>query len=362
MTAADDMTLLIGNRVYGGWTGARVTRAIDRAATDFHFEVSEKWAGQKDPWQIQPFNNGEIRIGDDPVMTGYVDAYLPSFDAEQHGVQIAGRSKTEDLIDCTPEIEGGQFNGYKLDAIARAVAAPFGVSVVVETDVGAPFPDVQLQRTETGFAFLERLCRLRGVLACDDARGNLVLTRAGSDRAAGSLVQGENIYKAHARLTANKRFSVYTVRSQHAVSEEWGDQVGTQIKAQAFDPGCPRYRPHMSMAESALDLAGAQLRARWQAVFFAARSIEAHISVRGWRQPDGRLWAINQIIPVKSAWLQLDRELLIAGVSFSISDKHGRTADLILGPVEAYTPDPGSVKLKKGKGTGDVWNDVRGIH
>jgi prophage tail gpP-like protein len=72
---------------------------------------------------------------------------------------------------------------YKLDAIAREIASLFKTDVVVQTDVGGPFPDATIERHETGFAFLERLCRLRSVLATDDEQGRLVLTRAGNDRA-----------------------------------------------------------------------------------------------------------------------------------------------------------------------------------
>jgi prophage tail gpP-like protein len=78
------------------------------------------------------------------------------------------------------------FARYKLDAIARL----FKIGVVVQTDVGEPFPDATIERHETGFAFLERLCRLRSVLATDDEQGRLVLTRAGNDRAHDALLQG----------------------------------------------------------------------------------------------------------------------------------------------------------------------------
>jgi hypothetical protein len=46
-------------------------------------------------------------------------------------VRITGCSKTEDIVDCTPDIRGGQFAGYKLDAIARAIASLFKIDVVV---------------------------------------------------------------------------------------------------------------------------------------------------------------------------------------------------------------------------------------
>ncbi len=124
------------------------------------------------------------------MLTGYIDNYLSEVGADRHAVRVTGRSKTEDIVDCTPDIKGGQFAGYKLDAIARAIASLFKIDVVVQTDVVEPFPDATIERHETGFAFLERLCRLRSVLATDDEQGRLVLTRAGNDRTHDALLQG----------------------------------------------------------------------------------------------------------------------------------------------------------------------------
>ena len=154
---------------------------------------------------LGPFQECTAAIGSDPVLTGYIDNYLPEVEADRHAVRVTGRSKTEDIVDCTPDIAGGQFAGYKLDAIARAIAGLFKIDVVVQTDVGEPFPDATIERHETGFAFLERLCRLRSVLATDDEQGRLVLTRAGSDRAHDALLQGPggNVQWASAVITGS---------------------------------------------------------------------------------------------------------------------------------------------------------------
>ncbi len=159
-------------------------------ATDFNIAVSERFLASARDFPLGPFQECTVANGSDPVLTGYIDNYLPEVKADRHVVRVTGRSKTEDIVDCTPDIAGGQFAGYKLDAIARAIAGLFKIDVVVQTDVGEPFPDATIERHETGFAFLERLCRLRSVLATDDEQGRLVLTRTGNDRAHDALLQG----------------------------------------------------------------------------------------------------------------------------------------------------------------------------
>jgi prophage tail gpP-like protein len=48
-----------------------------------------------------------VAIGSDPVLTGYIDNYLPEVEADRHSMCITVRSKTEEIIDCTPDIAGG---------------------------------------------------------------------------------------------------------------------------------------------------------------------------------------------------------------------------------------------------------------
>ena len=356
----DDVTLVIGGQRYSGWTDIHITRAITQFCAAFQISVSERWLGQSSPWPIQPWSPCQVFLGSDLVLTGYVDSYNPSYAKDSHHVHIVGRSKTQDLVDCSPEIDGGQFNGYKLDAIARAICAKFGIGLVVETDVGAAFPDATIERCETAYEFLERLCRLRSVFACDDPYGNLVLTTAGASRSAGALVEGQNIIAASATLSVAKRFSVYIVRNQHGLTEDW-DQVDVDVEGIANDTGCPRYRPHAMMGESQLTPDLATKRARWQAIVSTAQGTQAQITVPGWRQPDGSLWRINQIVPVTSPMLALDRPLLVASVGYTLSSSEGRRTHMTLGPVEGYTPDPAQVRLHKSKGGGDSWDDVIGL-
>jgi prophage tail gpP-like protein len=382
-------TLTVDGKIYAGWTSLRVTRALDRCATDFDIEVSERWADQDTAWMIQPFAECVVSIGQDPVLTGYVDGYNPAFGRTAHTVRILGRSRTEDLIDCTPDIKSGQFAGYSLEAIARSICALFKIGVVVETDGAAGVvADAKIERCETAFTFLERLCRMAGVLACDDAQGRLVLTRAGATRANGSLVQGGNILDAKLQLNVHKRFSDYIIKGQHGVGGAKGGgldlsglagpgpaiappvhtsgKVQTDQEAIAHDAGVPRYRPHVTLAESQMSQAQMQLRANWQRAYAYGRAVQVHIDVQGWRQPDGSLWQLNQLVPVTSAFLGFDAlDLLVASVQYELSDHTGRVTKMVLGPIEGYTPDPGQVKLHKHKGgkkKGGAVLDLSGLH
>lgn len=384
---SDELALLVGGRRYRGWTDVRVTRGLLQCSSDFDIAVSERWQGQQDPWQILPFAPCQILLGSDPVLTGYVNDYGPTIDAHSHAVRITGRSKTQDLIDCGMDIPSGQFAGYTLAAICVAVCKLYTIDVVVATPrASMVVPNANIQRCETAWRFLERLCRLAGVLATDDELGRLVLADIGASRFSGRLQVPGNVSSARGKLSSRKRFSHYIVKGQmraavtpsgysnlggeHGASPPPVAAVQTQIEAVAIDPTVPRYRPHVAIAESQLSQAQMQERANWMMNYAAGQATQASLQLRGgdvsaWRQPDGTLWQINQLGPVTVPQLAIDQDLLVVKVTLGLNDRGGHHTELEIGPIEGYVPDPAEVKLKKGKrgkgGSGMNWSGLGGI-
>ena len=373
--------LVVNGQEYDGWTELRVTRGLDRCASDFDLACAERWLGQDVDWQILPFVPVQVLLNGAPAMNGFCDVYEPGFGGREHAVRVTGRSLTQDLIDCSPDIASGQFKGYALGAIARALCAMFDIPLVIDPSAAAAcqesVADATMERAETAFQFLERLCRLAAVLACDTPAGALLLTRTGTTRAAGSLVEGRNIFAARGKFDVKRRFSQYIVKGQAGVAGGAGGMapdpyagvvkvastasytapppamgtghVQTAQHAVAIDAGVPRFRPHVTIAESQLNLAQMQQRANWQRNYAYGRSIELTITVKGWLQPDGTLWALNQLVPVTSPRLGIDQDLLVVKTEARMG-RDGTTTQLTVAPPEGYTPDPGEVKARKHRG------------
>ncbi len=373
----EDIALIVAGNRYTGWTDIRLERRIDRMTTRFAASVVTGLSTFKPAWSIDPFTSFMLKAGKDHLLTGYLDDYAADLSGKNHSIRVSGRSKTEDLIDCTPDIRSGQFKGYTLEQIARSICQLYGIGVIVQTPATQVFLDATLQRGETAFAFLERMARLSSVLLIDDEQGNLVLTMAGNSRAAGRLEQGVNIKRGSLKQDVRKRFSEYIVKGQHPIGSAAANAGGlnglgnpsptsvapviTNQRAVATDTGVPRYRPMVLMAEAVLDQAGMQARANWERNFAYGRSVEVEITVVGWRQPDGNLWRLNELVSVSAPWLRVDQDLLIVGVDFSLSNSTGFETTLKLGPIEGYTPDPGQVKMHARKGKAGTAPALNGL-
>lgn len=152
-------------------------------------------AGDDGTATLQPrIKNGsrvEVLIGDDLVITGWVEATPVRYDARSVSTGISGRSLTADLIDCTAEPT--QFNGRSLVQIARALARPFGIEVVSAGAPASVIPDVQPDHGETVIEVINKMLGQQQALAYDDPRGRLVIGGIGATRAHTALVLGQNI-------------------------------------------------------------------------------------------------------------------------------------------------------------------------
>ena len=347
------VTLEINNQVYRTWTEIEVTRSLKRGSAMFSIETP----GEVDP-PILPFASCVLLDDGEPLINGYVDAVSIRISARASRTRITGRSKTGDLIDCMlTGFATNQFSGSALDAIARAVAKPFGVNVVVGPGVavGDPFPDATFEWSETAFRFLSRLARQRGVLLSDDESGNLLLAALGTATAPAALATGPggNVFEARGELAGHQRYSTYTIRSQQGMHQT-GGAVACQIEGQATDAGVPRYRPWCGIADSALGTDEAQTRANWEQAHRLGGSITASLSVPEWRA-GGRLWQTNELVKCTVPRLGLADTLLIGAVAFHEDGERGRRAELTVAPPAAFTPKPQA----PAKAAGTTW---AGLH
>lgn len=450
----EPVTLVVDGTAHEGWTEISVSRALDRAAGDFTLGLTDKRKGPEGasvPPRLYCGAQCRVYIGGDLVLTGYVDEVCVSYGASDHSIKVTGRSRTCDLVDCSVDpafsggdgagasgkanpvrglfhkdgeisrmvhgrpsptaglsamtqaagvaatnANGGHFRGQRLAQIASALARPYGIDVKTSGDSGEPFAGLTVEKGDKVFDVIERMCRLRGLLASDDAYGHLILARPGAGRSCGTLELGKTILAADGRFSAKERYSEYRVFGQSpglhrdsfgAVSDEderadpdddedsedepsaAGPSVGAGRSAEiaeraqavasaqgvARDDSVTRYRLLVVQAETAAQAGGAQGRAQWEAAHRLGKSLSLTYTAPGWRTADGALWQTNGVVWLIDPLMALERSLVIGGVDFSLNESGGMVTKLSLLPQEAYLPEP--LKAKKPKSDGGRGSD-----
>lgn len=368
----DQVALLINGKQYRGWTEISLNTAMDAIAGAFAISLTERWAGDgSTPSQIEawPILNGDacqVTVGGEVVIDGYVDQFRPSFSPTDHTIEIQGRDKTCDLVDCSAFHQPDQWKNLDLLQIAKILCEPFGVKVVAEVDVGPKFDVIKLQQGETVFSALDRLARFRKVILSPGSAGGLVITRAGRSRSSVRLQQGINIKSASGVLDTSQRFSNYIVKGQNVSSKTDDGELEAHAEARVSDSAISRYRPLVVMAETGATNGSAADRATWEANVRLGRSATATVTVRGWRQGiGGTLWKPNQLVGVTSSFLRMNGDMLIRQVTYKRSASSGTECELSLISPQAFSPEPpdksGTEKEKRKKNSGkNIWREALG--
>lgn len=319
----------VNQAIYGGWKSCRLPFGIEQIANSFELGFKDRWSGQDNPYPIPVGSECQVLIDDETVITGYVDDNTPSFDARSHEINLTGRDKTGDLVDCSAIYRSGQWIGATLDKIVRDICKPYGIAVIVDVPMGDKFATFSIEEGESSFEAIDRACRMKAVLPVSDGRGHLVLTRAKSGAPIANLIEGENILAAQGNYSMRERFSEYIIKGQDRASDDFdAPEAHTQVMARAADSFVKRYRPLIILAEDKGPHATYKQRAEWERNVRRGRSARATITVRGWRNATGALWRANTIAYVYSPYLGADANLLVAGGTYVMNEEQGELTEL----------------------------------
>lgn len=362
MREQDTLRLQVNGKLYGGWKEIQVNASIETISGNFDLGYFDSWGGQRQPWPINDGDACEVCIGDDVVLTGYVDDADDSLDAASDSLKVTGRDKTGDLVDSSAIHKPDQWSGQKLPAIAATLCRPFGITVKAEVGCGPAFPTVKVQPGETAFAVIERLCRMRAILPMSDGKGGLVLTSAGKGgKAHSALVEGENLLSIQRKRSQKDRHSEYIVKGQQSGLAALGEGPAVEVlsakgevtaraaapaSGRAADPGVTRYRPLVIIAEAEASGQSPATRALWEATVRAGRGLRVDVTVQGWRQGNGELWRPNQLVHIKALSRGLDDVLLIVSCCYTLNDSGSITA------MSLARPDAFKLLPQKTKATG----------
>lgn len=344
------VSLRVNGREWGGWESVRISAGIERIARDFNVQITRRWPGDEEQAKkrarIRNADKVEVLIGDDLVITGWVEATPVRYDGRSITMGIVGRSKTADLIDCAAK--PSQYSGRSMVQIATVLAQPFGISVVDAGGVTGPLQGIQADQGETVMDVLNKMLGLQQALAYDDEKGNLVIGGIGVAKATTALVFGENVLTCDTEQSIKDRFSVYQVAGKRAGNDsDFGEATTTAIRGETIDSGIARYRPMIIRQTGNATSSTCGARSEFEMRQRAARTDEVTYTVHGWRQGDGKLWQPNMQVIVYDPVIGFDnREMIISEVTWQ-KDENGEITELRVGPEDAYLPKPPKQKRKK---------------
>ncbi|WP_447880776.1 phage baseplate assembly protein [Serratia fonticola] len=342
----DELTLKVGNKLIQGWGEIRVTRGIERLPSDFDLSLMDHYPGSNGEELVRKGDPCQVMLGDDLVMTGYIDRWNPALSKSRHEIRATGRGKCQDLVDCSAEWPNNVISQANALQIAQRLAAPYGINVSSDVEDMATVPQFTLNWGESSQEVIDRISRWAALLYFDTPDGNLLLTRVGTRKAASGVVQGENIEYASFTDSMDERFSDYIGVSMSTTpvaefSPNAGYDAVTLARARDPEAAKMRYRNRVIIVESTMIATQqAQNCIDWEMNRRFGRSRQLQVTVDSWRDKSGKLWEPNTLIPISLPIFGLKDELwILAEVTF-MRGEQGTTARMVLMPPAAFAVQP----------------------
>jgi prophage tail gpP-like protein len=340
----ETVTLAAGGGSFTGWKRVSWTAALGEAARSFSLDTTER-PGE---FAFPPGTPITLLASGTLIVTGYVNHYHSSGGATTHNVQVRGRGKGQDFIDCQSEHPTSHAKNKTAAEFGQELDE-YGVGIRAKVPL-AKIPMQHMKQGETCFNCLERYLRQQGATMMGEPDGSIAVTNASvARRAAGVLTEGGNIKDWSVDLNDGSRHSDYVVKGQNRHGK---GASNLRIKERARDSGVRRRRKRIIVAEGDTDQGRARERANHEKERAAGASTRAAVTVQGWRDGSGALWTPNTLVFVNSPTLMhLVQDMLIERVEGIQDDRSGTIARL-----ELVDPRAHRGKGQSGKGSAPSWN------
>lgn len=339
-----NVQLQVDGVAYSGWTTIDIERGIDQMTGTFALRLAARERTGAEDWPIREGAECRVMLAGTPLITGYIDSLTRFLGPEERGIDVRGRDRTADLVDCSAINRPGSWRGRKLEQIAAELVQPFNITIEISGSTGAAFTRFALQQGETVFAAIERMCRYRGLVAWSAGDGILQIGNPDRGQSIGRIVEGDNVIYASRSSTVSDRFSDYIVKGQSAGSDERSGAAVAQVDGKAADPAITRYRPLLIIGEEQSDRASLKKRAEWEAAVRSGRSQPVQITVPGWLTAEGKPFAHGMRAECDVPSAGISGSLLIEHLRFSRDAEGGTVTTFDLVPPEAWTqladPEP----------------------
>lgn len=369
---SDQVTIEVNGKTFSGWTSAQIVSGIEQIASQFAVSVTRDYPGDGGV-RIRPGDLVKVKIGNDLVMTGYVDQTPVSYNGTKITTSVSGRSKTADLVDCcilteikagkvssggnswgfvkvradgkpvTAAAQASQWRRLDLNATIAALIKPYDVSLFTLDDTERIVSDVSVSKGTKVFDALKKLVRAFNLVATDNENGDLLLVEIDHPADSGATIRvsldgdGTNVIEGSCAFDYSKVYSNYEVYGQakpQKSSKTPSKENNRKATAECGVLG-KRFRLLRIFESGTVDQNDLHQRAMFESSIRQGKALVCTYKVIGWRKPDGKLWKKGESIRVVDDILEIDDEMMIGKVTFELSSG-GQVTTLQVAPAYAY--------------------------
>lgn len=343
------VTVEVDGRRYLSFIRAQVRAGFREAARAFELKVAAEPDGAITAAIFHAGAAVQVYAGDDLLIDGFVDQYMPHLSAHDADIVVRGRSKSADLIDGDPDHPTGYFENKTPLEIGNELAKGYGAQFETDQQL-QKLPQYTLTPGGSIFREVEKMTRKQGFTITGTPKGNAKITKPSGQRHAGGLIERQTILVGNADHNWSNRHSKYMIRGQRAIGH--GSRT-LQMVAQTKDSAVTRKRVKSVVHDDDGTRTDLKKRIETRAARAAGNALKASISTVGMRDEGGTIWTPGFLVWTESQFLNIAQDMLIEAVDMA-QGPEGTISLLSLVDPRAYAG--AGAGGGKGNKSGSEWN------
>lgn len=274
------LELQIENYRYAGWENVVINKSMDSIVDNFAMSIKDSTEiGLTEDSNVKVIKDGKV------FLSGFFDNITVNVGDTKQPMELSGRSRPCDLVDCNIE-ENKQYNNQNIVQIMEDLVSPFNIKVSSSLEL-EPLELFKTKVGETYFDAINRLCKQTNTLPISTVNGDIEIIKNAMKMSSKILRDGDFKELSFPRVL-KERFSKYTYRKESA-DEDITDGF-------IEDENVTRFRPFVAVNtedKTNLDMA------EWKKNYNNAREISLEAKVY-----DGWDLEINTLVKIETSFVE----------------------------------------------------------
>lgn len=316
------------NEIYTGFEKYQIYRSIHAVAGSFYLS----YRLDKNHAKKISFKKGQqckIKLYKELVLTGYINTVNKITTQNNSTIHISGRSKHQDIVDCSPKLNNSEYRDQSIKDIFAALCSPYNIQIK-NFDLSIKINKWSVDYGLTVWENIEELSRKFGVLINGNSEGDLELLKISKIQEETQLIEGENVVKINELESDEQQFSEYIVKGQ-------SPDLIIDSEGIASDLTVKRQRTKVILSENPVNILEARVRAQWESVIRNSRSNSLIVDVNSHlTSPNSLIWKLNRRTTLISDTHDIYKEFLISSVKYEKRTSGVETTSLQLERLDAF--------------------------
>jgi prophage tail gpP-like protein len=334
--ASEVAVLRVNGQEYTEWESVWIQERWNESFSFFKFTANEGRVMVTD-WhsdQFAPGNDVDITLGGQPVITGgTIITRQTSYNANQHMVQLTGKTYSFFPYKSSVMTDNGNFDGKTFVEIAHILLDEYGGFELIGTPDSKPYKKAQAEKGAKIWDYLETLAREKGILLGTSAvLGIPQVVGPHTGTIIGTIADGVNVLSMQCTITCEDLYQDIDVHAQNQGDDQNNGTDASEKKGHSSGTAPKKAKLLIPMEHPPIDDAAVQLRADYEKKWTEATKITANATVQGWFTggQSGQLWEAGKDVMVNCPLAMVEGVMKLRTVTFQQDNNSGTTTTLEL--------------------------------